>query len=185
MTPRLWQQLRRVTRWINRFAWEQDCVPWQMRLEVILAAISPAQRQPIAAALQLTDSTIERLGNLDTLESTWLEQTSHQLPPSQLYQLFAPADLPTLLLVSARHPRSLGPLIWRHVTQWRSITPLIDGNQLKQLGYQPGPAFRTMLDHSLAAQIDGLIHTPAEATAFVTEQYPLFLPPKATQNRLK
>ncbi len=173
MTPRLWQQLRRISRWIDRFAWAPPCLPWQMRLEVLLAALPPAQRRPIATALQLTDSSIDRLGRLDLLEGTWLEQTMQPLPPSQLYALFSQVDLSTLLLVSARHPRRLGPLIWRYLTQWMDITPVINGEQLKALGYPPGPQFRVMLNAALAAQLDGLIQTPAEAITFVLNHYPL------------
>jgi tRNA nucleotidyltransferase (CCA-adding enzyme) len=143
-----------------------------MRLEVLLAALPPAQRRTIATALQLTESSIERLSQLDLTERTWLEQTVQPLPPSQLYALFSQADLPTLLLVSARHPRSLGPMIWRYLTQWMKVSPLIDGERLKTLGYSPGPQFRVILDAALAAQLDGLIQTPAEATTFVLTHYP-------------
>jgi tRNA nucleotidyltransferase (CCA-adding enzyme) len=182
MDPSLWQQLHRLSRWLDHFAWPLPCHPWEMRLQVLLAAVPVADRRSIAVALQLTDSTITRLSQLDSLEQVWLEQVAHSLAPSQVYGLFRQADRPTLLLVSVRHPRTLGPLIWRYLTQWIEVTPLINGNQLKALGYKPGPGFRAMLQGLLAAQIDGLIQTEAEAMTFITTHYPLEEQPLAAEN---
>lgn len=173
MTPALWHQLRRVSRWVERFDWTARCSPWQLRLEVLLASLPADQRHPIASALQLTASSIERLDHLDRLETQWLHAFQPPLRPSQIYQCFVSADLPTLLLVSARQPRTLGPLIWRYLTQWMTVQPWVDGDRLKQLGYKPGRQFRPMLDAVLAAQLDGEIQSPDEAIGFLTQRYPL------------
>lgn len=172
MSPQLWQQLRRVTRWLERFDWAHRCTPWQLRLEILLAAVPPGDRRPLAMALQLTDSSIERLGQLEATEQRWLTQLCSNSPPSQVQGPLAQADLSTLLLVSARHPRHLGPLVWRYLTDWSKVTPLIDGERLKTLGYAPGPAFRPMLEAVFAAQLDGVVQTQAEAERFLVERYP-------------
>lgn len=52
-------------------------------------------------------------------------------------------------------------------------TPLLTGDDLISLGYEPGPAFKTMLDALWDAQLEGTIHTPEEARAFVRERFPL------------
>jgi tRNA nucleotidyltransferase (CCA-adding enzyme) len=173
MTAALWTQLRRITRWMQRFDWTHRWVPWQMRLEVLLAAVPPTDRATIAMALQLPDPTIQRLEQLDTLEHQWLKQFSTPQRPSQVYWALVQVDIPTLLLISARHPRSLGPLIWRYLTQWSQVAPLIDGEDLKAMGYRPGPTFRVMLEATLTAQLDGLLHTIPDAQAFLAQHYPL------------
>lgn len=182
MDSSLWQQLHRLSRWLDHFAWPLPCHPWEMRLQVLLAAVPAVDRRSIAVALQLTDSTITRLSQLDSLEQAWLDRLAHPLAPSQIYGLFHQADRPTLLLVSVRHPRTLGPLIWRYLTQWIDLTPRINGNQLKALGYRPGPGFRAMLQALLTAQIDGLILTDNEAMAFITTHYPLEQQSLASEN---
>jgi tRNA nucleotidyltransferase (CCA-adding enzyme) len=173
ISPTLWQQLRRLSRWLDRFAWPLPCRPWEMRLQVLLGAVPAVDRQIIATALRLTDSSIARLSQLDVLEQTWLEQLAQPLPPSQVYDLFRQSDRGTLLLIGVRYPRRLGPLIWRYLTQWMDLAPLLNGDQLKALGYQPGPGFRTMLKALLAAQIDGLIENCSQAEEFITTHYPL------------
>jgi tRNA nucleotidyltransferase (CCA-adding enzyme) len=173
MTPTLWHQLRRVSRWLDRFDWTERCSPWQLRLEVLLATLPPTQRRDIAAALQLTETSIQRLAHLDALETKWLATVMPPLRPSQRYTTFTPVDLATLLLVSARHPRTLGPVIWRYLTQERTVEPLVNGDTLKALGYKPGRQFRPMLDALLAAQLDGEIATMEEAQQFLCQHYPL------------
>jgi tRNA nucleotidyltransferase (CCA-adding enzyme) len=182
MDSRLWQQLHRLSRWLDHFDWPLPCHPWEMRLQVLLAAVPAVDRRSIAVSLQLTDSTITRLSQLDSLEQAWLDRLAYPLAPSQVYALFHQADRPTLLLVSVRHPRTLGPPIWRYLTQWIDLTPRINGNQLKALGYRPGPGFRAMLQALLAAQIDGFIQTEAEAMAFITTHYPLEQQAVASEN---
>jgi len=173
MTPQLWQQLRRISRWIQHFGWQHHCPPWQIRLETLLATIPNPQRGDIAASLQLPESSISRLKQLDCLEQRWLKELSVDLPPSRIYQQLSKADLPSLLLVSARHPKRLGAIIWRYLTHWAELPPLINGHQLKAMGYRPGPQFGTILETLFKAQLDGQISSQTEAKALLSEQFPL------------
>ena len=172
MTPALWQQLRRLSRWAEHFAWPELGPPWLLRLEGLLAAVPEAARSPLATALQLPDRTVDRLAHLDRLEQDWQTLVATQPSASRLYDAFSQADRPTLLLASARYPRTLGPAIWRHLRQWVSMPPLLDGHQLKALGYRPGPDFRPMLEALFGAQLDGEIRSLAEAQLFLAQHYP-------------
>ncbi|MGB3199509.1 MAG: CBS domain-containing protein [Nodosilinea sp.] len=172
MTPTLWRQLRRLSRWLERFDWVDVGPPWLLRLEGLLAAVPLEARSTLAADLHLGDRSLERLQHLDDREHHWQTLVAADPAPSVLYAAFSQADTATLLLASARHPRTLGPVIWRYLRQWAVAPALIDGNQLKALGYRPGPHFRPMLEALFAAQLDGDIATPAEAEAFLAQRYP-------------
>ena len=173
MTPQLWQQLRRISRWVERFGWQHQCPPWQIRLETLLATIPNPQRSEIAASLQLTETAVKRLKHLDELEYRWLGQISGDLSVSAAYHLFSEADLPTLLLVSSRHPQNLGPQIWRYLTHWTELEPYVNGHRLKAMGYRPGPRFKTILKTTFDAQLDGKLDSREQAEAFVQETFPL------------
>jgi tRNA nucleotidyltransferase (CCA-adding enzyme) len=49
----------------------------------------------------------------------------------------------------------------------------LNGNDLKRLGYKPGPHYKEMLDALLAATLDGVIQDEADAKAFLEQHYPL------------
>jgi poly(A) polymerase len=51
------------------------------------------------------------------------------------------------------------------------MRPLIDGHGLSDLGFVPGPAFGTILDALLDAQLEGAVATAAEARRFVIERF--------------
>ncbi|WP_080811217.1 CBS domain-containing protein [Halomicronema hongdechloris] len=173
MSERLWHQLRRVSRWIQRFDFEHHLVPWQMRLEVLLAELPKSERSRVAKNLQLPQPTIDRLAHLDHLESDWRQTLPACQTPSQIVQQLRRHDLATLLLVSARHPRPLGQIIWRYLTHWAEVRPPLNGHDLKQLGYRPGPRYRQILAALLAATLDGHIQSRCQARQFLAEHFPL------------
>jgi tRNA nucleotidyltransferase (CCA-adding enzyme) len=86
-------------------------------------------------------------------------------------QLLRQYDLPTLILIVLQSPRSIRSQIWRYLTVWADIQPPLNGNDLKQLGYKPGPQYRQILEHLLAAKLDGVISDRAEAEKFLFENY--------------
>lgn len=54
-----------------------------------------------------------------------------------------------------------------------SPPPLLNGNDLIALGYHPGPSFSQMLRALEDAQLEGQLHTPAEAQEWLLARYPL------------
>jgi poly(A) polymerase len=48
---------------------------------------------------------------------------------------------------------------------------LITGEDLKALGFDPGPAFKAILDAVEEAQLEGRIHTPEDAIRLVQESF--------------
>jgi poly(A) polymerase len=51
--------------------------------------------------------------------------------------------------------------------------PLLRGDDLIAQGYLPGPIFKEILQAVEDAQLEGKVHTPAEALGFVVERFPL------------
>ena len=49
--------------------------------------------------------------------------------------------------------------------------PLISGNDLIQIGWKPGPQFRTILQAVEDAQLEGTLHTREEAISFVETNF--------------
>ena len=145
---------------------------WLLRLESIVAYLEPEYRGKVAENLQLPDDSIQRLRNLDSYQTQVMASLPECHKPSQVVQLLRQYDLPALILIALQSPRSIRSQIWRYLTVWADIQPPLNGNDLKQLGYKPGPQYRQILEHLLAAKLDGVISDRAEAEKFLFENYP-------------
>jgi tRNA nucleotidyltransferase (CCA-adding enzyme) len=93
--------------------------------------------------------------------------------PSQVVQSLQAYDLETMVLVSVRHPRPAGKIIWLYLTTWAQIKAPLNGHDLKQLGYRQGPNFRVLLDELLWATLDGVVSDREQAIAYLAVHHPL------------
>ncbi len=195
---RLWRPLRLLARFLkhqNRQASSLSLptLPgWLWLLEAMLAQLPPEARAPAAENLQLPQDSIERLRLLAQAEatlSTLVSQNSRDPRPSQVVkqlQAYDPALLVLLMVGGDPHQpdhtrsRPARRLLWRYLTHWIRITAPLDGNDLKNMGYKPGPQFRQILETLRAATLDGEIHDKVSAQRFLTEWFPLSRSPGET-----
>ncbi|BAU08717.1 CBS domain-containing protein [Fischerella sp. NIES-3754] len=169
----LLRQLRLLERCLRKFDPEQILLThWQMRLEAMIAYLAPAYRAKVAKNLQLQEDSIERLQKLAQAQI----EITNALPtcqlPSQVVKLLRAYDLPMLILVALHSSRPIRKLLWHYLTVWANIQPILNGNDLKKLGYKPGPQYRQMLDELLAATLDGEIRDRTQAEKFLAQHYP-------------
>ncbi len=174
-TPTLWRQLRRMGRWLAKFEARLtiDQPLWLMRLELLLAQLTPPASREAAIQLDLASPSLHRLSHLHQWEADLHQQLPKAHKLSQRYRLlhrYASADL---LLMSDRHPYTLGPQIWQYIVQTSQVPALINGGTLKQLGYQPGPQFRNILATLHERTLDGELTSHQAAEKYVLAHYPL------------
>ncbi|MFN6464079.1 MAG: CBS domain-containing protein [Nostoc sp. DedVER02] len=168
----LFRQLRLLERCLRRFDAEQTLIHWQMRLEALIAHLAPEYRAKVAQNLQLQDDSIVRLKNLAQGFSQVIESLLTLQRPSQVVQLLRQYDLPMLILIALQSPREIRHQIWEYLTVLANVQPLLNGNDLKKLGYKPGPQYRQILDNVVAATLDKVIKDKAEAEEFLAKHYP-------------
>ncbi|NJO71406.1 MAG: hypothetical protein HC825_06375, partial [Oscillatoriales cyanobacterium RM1_1_9] len=84
-----------------------------------------------------------------------------------------PYDLASLILVAAQSPAAIRRKIRQYLTAWWQVKPLLNGNDLKQMGYKPGRQFKVMLDDLLRLTLDGEVGDRAAAIRCIQERYPL------------
>lgn len=166
-------QLRLVERCLRRFDSQQSPSHWQTRLEVILAHLEPVYRAKVAKNLQLADDSITRLGNLAKAEAEVMASLPTCQYPSQIVHLLRRYDMPMLILIAVRSPRLIRRHIWQYATIWTQVSAPLNGNDLKNMGYKPGPLYRQMLDELLTATLDGKVSGRVSAQEFILQRYPL------------
>ena len=170
-SDRLWKQLRLVDRCWRRFDLPDLCDHWQMLLEAIITQIAPAERGKVARNLQLPAESIARMEQLDAVTNNVIRSLPSCERPSQIVQLLRPYNLPTLILIAVQSSRIIRRYIWRYLTELSHIKPPLNGNDLKQLGYQPGRDFKRILEALLVAKLDGEVRDRASAEAYLAEKF--------------
>jgi tRNA nucleotidyltransferase (CCA-adding enzyme) len=176
----LWQQLRSADRWIRQIQGTVNgaesplkTLPesWQIRLELLIAHLEPQWRGEVAQNLQLSSDSIERLEQLATaaIAVTPVREMSR---PSEVVRLLSRYDRTLLMAIAVMSPKALRRRIWQYIYHWMNVKPLLNGNDLKALGYKPGPQFKTILDSLLAATLDGEIQSRSDAEAYLAQYFP-------------
>ncbi len=171
----LLRQLRLLERCLRRYDPQETLIHWQMRMSALIAHLAPEYRGLVAKNLQLPDDSIHRLENLAKAQEN-VENFSAQveIAPSDVVQLLRQYDLPMLILIAVQSPRSVRQKIWKYLTVWSQVQPILNGNDLKKIGYKPGSQFRQMLDDLLAATLNGRICDRSQAEDFLAKHYPLY-----------
>ena len=208
LTPLLWQKIRLAhycLRYLPLSSTEVPLTQWLLFVEVLLAHLAPADADTVATKLQLPTESIHRLQQLPAIQAHLQARLQAHLEPavllqgqgfksqglksqgfksqgfkSQVVNLLTPYDRSTLILVALQtSSRPLRRSVWQYLTHWRWIKAPLTGHDLKALGYQPGKAFKIILDRLLAAYLDGELtaNNAAElrekAIVFVQHHWPL------------
>ncbi len=173
LDPSLWWRVRLIDRWLRRFDPDQTLKHWQMRLEVLIAHLEPQERGKVAENLQLPIDSIERLQHLGQAQTEVVESLPQCQRSSEVVWLLRQYKLPTLVLIAVHSSRAIRRKLWHYFTNLATVQAPLNGNDLKRLGYKPGPHYKEMLDALLAATLDGVIQNEADAKGFLEQHYPL------------
>ena len=168
----LLRQLHLMERCLQKFdSKEQRFTHWQMRLEVIVAHLAAEYRGKVAKNLQFPDESIKRLENLAVAKNYVLDNLDKCEKPSQVVKLLRKYDLAMLIFIALQSPRIIRKQIWHYLTVLSNIEAPLNGNDLKKLGYKPGPQYKQILDDLLTATLDEEVKDKSSAEEFLKRNY--------------
>lgn len=177
LTPQLWRRIRLLDRALAKVISPPTApplTPWLLRLEVLLADLAPALRGATATKLQLPADSIARLSQLAQDRQQVQEQLRQAQRPSQVDDALSGYSTASLILIAAGAERPLRRQLWPYLTRWIEVKPPLNGNDLKRLGYRPGPQFKQILDELRRSRLDGQLGDgPQAAIAWLKTHYPL------------
>ena len=110
----------------------------------------------------------------DANDSAKLVKLLHDLPaaalPSQVTKACRPFAPRTFLTARAylTDEAAINRLT-QFVTEWRHVKTILTGDDLRQMGLKPGPAYGRLLDALLTARLDGQIESEADERALLVE----------------
>ncbi|XHU96421.1 MAG: CBS domain-containing protein [cyanobacterium endosymbiont of Rhopalodia gibba] len=165
----LWWQIRYISRWLRYLDPKNNLEHWLFRLEVLISRLETVESSKIALNFQLPKDSIQRLKTLSKTELEIKEKLLKYNTISEITKLFNSYQLSILILVAVRSSKQIRRTIWQYITKWSNIQPLLNGNDLKAMGYKPGPKYKIILDRLLNAYLDKKIQTKEEAEKLVKQ----------------
>ena len=167
LTAQLWWQMRCVSRWLKLIDRDRNYQHWLIRLEVLIAHLKPTVRVKVATSLQLPKDSIKRVQELETMETEVRDKLLQCQSQSEIYTLLRQYKDMGLIVLAVRVNKPLRRVLWQYLTHLSKIEAPLDGNDLKALGYKPGPIYKQILHELLIATLDGKVNNYAEAEAFI------------------
>ncbi len=138
--------------------------PIHQRLLLLFARLSRDHAARLATRLRLRQKEASLAIGVPGLMELLPELNRESLRPSELDALLRPLPVPLCLalLALAEYDR-----VWERVREyllrWRGVRPLLNGEDVKELGVPRSPRFGRIMQAIHAAQLDGEIATRAEA----------------------
>ncbi|NCJ05434.1 CBS domain-containing protein [Synechococcales cyanobacterium C] len=166
-----WRQVRLAQVWLQRFdPHGHQHQSWQLILELLLATLPAPDGLQVAQTLHLGESSQQHLAQFASQQTRLEAALSHPQRPSQIVALLSSLDLGELILLAALSSLAVRREIWNYLEHWQRVKPLLNGKDLIQMGYTPGPAFKDLLAQILAATLDREIQTQAQAKQWVRDR---------------
>ncbi len=161
-------QLRYASRWLNLLVESSFPPDWLIRLEIILSAIvNPQVRLSLAQSMALPKNSFDRLSSLDHALKEISQKFNTTGLPSEIYALLSCFKPATLVIVAAKSERAGRRKIWHYLSDLSKRQSILSGEDLKSMGFHPGPNFKVILAAVMAATLDNRITSIEEAKAFV------------------
>ncbi|WP_136795599.1 CBS domain-containing protein [Desulfosediminicola ganghwensis] len=169
-------QAQKAINWYKLLYLKEECPCWMVyllaimgrsRLDVLEAfcqrfLVPPKAKETLLRQKDHADKTANLLARRRTLTN------------SEIYWLLEDFNIEGLLyLMAIARKSSVKKAISKYVTDLRHATTLISGRDLKAMGYQPGPAFRQMLNGLLESRLDGEVVSKEDEIAYIQRNYPL------------
>ena len=172
-------QAEKSVAWFKLLYLKEQCEPWIVYLLAVFSRSPARQLLNFCDRFELSEkhrkllvrqkTEVERIA-LDMLRRPFMK-------PSEIYWLLCDLENEGLLyLMTIARKKYIQRDVSRYVTRLRDVQPMISGRDLRELGYRPGPDFRTILNHLIEAQLNDKVHTRAEAIDLVKQRYPLNRP---------
>lgn len=168
-------QAEKAISWFKLLYLTDHIETWQVYLLAIYSRSKPRQLANFCERFVLPEKTRKQLIR-QKLDVERIAQNMLRRPfmkASEIYWLLDELSNEGLLyLMAISRKKYMQQAVSQYVTSLRGVRSLISGKDLQNLGYRPGPDFRTMLNHVIEAQLNGDVHTKEEAIDLVTAHYP-------------
>ncbi|MES0362663.1 MAG: CBS domain-containing protein [Desulfobacteria bacterium] len=166
--------VEKVLTWHKLLFLEEPCQGSMVYLLALMRSFDQEGTEGLCRRLQLTP----RYRKVLITEKAKAEEFLKWIGPlqtfknSDLHRKLRPFHTETLLYIMASATReSVKQAISNYITRLRSVTTLLDGRYLKEIGVKPGPVYREILESLLDARLNGEVSTLLDEVEFVRKNW--------------
>jgi len=171
----LFEEIRGVLSWFDHLYLEEPYDPWKVYWHGLTSGLEPKALQALGERLQMGDADgcrmiAQRMEMNSVLDKLFRSkgESSHY----ELYKLLSLYDTETLLFMMAKaNNRTIKRQISTFFLRLRGARVTMTGQDLKQMGFQPGPLYRQILDALLEAKLNHQVNTKEDEILYVKEKY--------------
>ena len=171
-TERILQETGQVMAWFRLLYLEDRCEPWQVYLLALCNGLKSDEFRDVCSRLAVSGRLAARLcsqrhqvlATLNTIKRRL--KYAAEVRNSELFAWFSDLNLEMLLYMAARASSDqVRRFVSLYLTRLRTVSPLLDGDDLRELGLEPGPLFRRIKEHLLRARLNGEVNSRDEEEA--------------------
>ena len=161
-TERVLREAGQVMAWFRLLYLDDPCEQWQVYLMAMFDGLKANEFSDACLRLAVPGRFAAQLYTQRCLVHKTLDAAKRRLKHSadvrnsELFVWFSPFSLEMLLYLASRaSSEQIRRFVSYYLTRLRGITPLLDGNDLRNLGLQPGPGFGKVKERLQQAKLDG------------------------------
>jgi tRNA nucleotidyltransferase (CCA-adding enzyme) len=151
--------------------------PWQLYFLCLTSHLDAAEMEELSARLQMPESQSHDLlvgravahGLLTRLIRK--KKRAYQPRASEIYRWFSPCSTTVLLYLSARADDDIRRWLSHYLIHLRTVHPELNGDDLRKLGFAPGPIYREILDALRFARLDSEVESRSDEISFVKKRF--------------
>jgi tRNA nucleotidyltransferase (CCA-adding enzyme) len=152
----LFERIRKVNIWHKLNFPDAKVAYYIPYFSALFFSISPKLLDRFLKELAVPEKESALIRKIVLTSSSILNKVSSAKKNSEVFNVLNALDEEHLLFLSALpEEEAVRNRVLSYLKDWRFVKPLVDGDDLKQLGLAPGPVFKELLDKVKCAIIDG------------------------------
>lgn len=151
--------------------------PWLLYLLAMADSLEDAEFDSLGLRLALGPRQRARAIDMRKRAMAVLNRLQRgRTPPSEVYRLLQGLKPEYQTFIMAKTDRdSAKRAVSQYLTTWSRAVPELGGGDLQNMGIEPGPLYKQILQRLLAAQLDGEVSTAEEERELVRQEYGRYL----------
>lgn len=170
------RQAQRAISWFLLLYLDETIESWRIYLLAIMARSRPRQLETFCERFQVHDQICRELVSQKLTADKLANKLYGRTPEknSAIRRMLAPLSNDGLLyLMAIARKKEIKKIVSLYVTSLRNVHPLLNGEDLKKLGYTPGRKFKKMFSALRDARLDGQLDSREDEKKFLLKHFPL------------